>query len=114
MTTSPENKRLLMYSRTFGCPYISVAKRVFDQYNISYDEVYIDQDTTARQRVLDWTGFLSVPTIIITKLDDDLPYEPPAHLPQGESPRGINRGSMITEANQAELIEWLHQHGFID
>lgn len=114
MTTAPENKRLLMYTRTFGCPYISVAKRVFEQYNISYDEIFIDRDPMAKQRVLDWTGFLSVPTIIITEPDDDMPYETPAHLPAGDSPRGVNRGSMITEANQMELVAWLRQHGFID
>ena len=34
-------------------------------------------------------------------------------LAPGTSPRGINRGSMITEANIEQLEMWLVQHGFI-
>jgi hypothetical protein len=30
------------------------------------------------------------------------------------SPRGINRGVMITEPNIDQLITWLAQHGFIE
>lgn len=104
---------LVMYSRTMGCPYISIAKKALSEYKIPYREIYIDQDDTARQRVLDWTGFLSVPTIIIARKGEDLPATPPDYLELGASPRGINRGSMITEANREELLGWLRQHGFI-
>lgn len=105
---------LVMYSRTFGCPFITLAKRVLDDQGVAYREVYIDRDMAARQRVLDWTGFLSVPTLVIAPRGSDLPDEAPAPLAKGISPRGVNRGCMITEPNADELMAWLRQHGLID
>ncbi len=107
------NKQLVMYSRTTGCPYISVAKRMLDDYALGYHEIFIDKDMEARKRVQTWTGFLSVPTLVASKPGDVLPYEDPLPLAPGSSPRGINRGSMITEANVEQLRQWLTQHGFI-
>jgi glutaredoxin len=107
-------KTLIMYSRRLGCPYITLAKRVLDDYALPYRELYIDQDETARARVLRWTGFLSVPTLIISHNGDDLPYAEPPPLPHGASPRGINRGAMITEPNIDQLTTWLAQHGLIE
>lgn len=106
-------KRIVMYGRTTGCPFITVAKRVFDEHGLSYEEIMIDKDGEARRRVLDWTGFLAVPTIIAAEGDSILPCEEPAFLPKGDSPRGINRGSMITEPSIDALTTWLRQHGFI-
>jgi glutaredoxin len=106
-------REIVMYTRTLGCPFISVAKRVLNDHALPYRELFIDRDTTARQRVLDWTGFLSVPTLVIAEAGDDLPYEAPAFLPQGSTPRGVNRGSMITEPNIDQLTNWLQQYGFI-
>ena len=73
---------LVMYSRTFGCPFISVAKRVLSDYALAYREIYIDKDMAARARVQDWTGFLSVPTLVVAEAGSDLPYAPPrpSHL----------------------------------
>jgi glutaredoxin len=107
-------KQIVMYTRTLGCPFISVAKRVFDDYALHYREIFIDKDDTARQRVLDWTGFLSVPTIIVAQTGEDLPAETPLPLARGASPRGINRGSMITEPSSDELTRWLRQHHLIE
>ena len=107
------NKQLVMYSRTTGCPYISVAKRVLDDHALGYHEIYIDKDTDARKRVLSWTGFLSVPTLVVSNPGEVLPYEEPHPIAPGSSPRGINRGSMITEGNVDQLRQWLTQHGFI-
>ena len=107
-------KELVMYGRSYGCPFITLAKRVLTDYQVVYREIFIDRDGEAKQRVLDWTGFLSVPTLIIARQGEDLPYEPPAALPAGNSPRGIDRGTMITEPGQDELIRWLQQHGFIE
>ena len=103
-----------MYGRSSSCPFISLAKRVLDDYQVPYREFFIDRDSAARQRVLDWTGFLSVPTLIVARPGEDLPYEPQTALPAGSSPRGIDRGTMITEPNVDELIRWLRRHGFIE
>jgi glutaredoxin len=106
-------RKLIVYSRRMGCPYISLARRVLDDYALTYEELYIDQDAEARARVLQWTGFLSVPTLVVSHIGDNLPYEEPTPLKPGSSPRGINRGAMITEPNIEQLTSWLEQHGFI-
>lgn len=109
----PSDKHLVMYSRTFGCPFVSIAKNVLHEHDIAYQEVFIDKDEVARQRVLDWTGFLSVPTLVIAEKGSDLPYTDVAPLPEGASPRGVDRGPMLTEASTDELTNWLKKHGFI-
>ena len=101
-----------MYTRLAGCPYVRTAKRVFDRENIPYREIIIDDDETATQRVIDWTGFKSVPTIIVARPGEDLPFEDPAPL-DGASPKGVDRGSMITEPGEIQLEEWLRKHGFL-
>lgn len=104
---------LVMYSRTSPCPFVTLAKRVLNNEHVPYRELFIDKDKTVEQRVLNWTGFLSVPTLVIARPDEDLPYEEPAALPKDSSPRGINRGPMLTEPNEEQLITWLEQHGLI-
>lgn len=104
---------LVMYSRTSPCPYVRTAKRVLDREGIAYREIHIDTDPDAKQRVIDWTGFQSVPTIIIAAPGEDLPFEAPAPLDPGRSPKGIDRGSMITEPGEATLETWLRKHGFL-
>ncbi|MGQ9907791.1 MAG: glutaredoxin family protein [Candidatus Flexifilum sp.] len=107
------SKRLVMYVRSTPCPFMTVARRVLQDYQVDYTEVFIDRDEAARRRVLEWTGFLSVPTIVVAEGDSVLPFEPPAPLERGRSPRGIDRGAMITEANREELAAFLLKHGFI-
>lgn len=113
MATQPPNSELVMYSRTTPCPYVTTARRVLDREGVPYRELFIDRDPVYEQRVIGWTGFRSVPTLIIANPGEDLPYEPPLPLPKGASPRGVNRGSMLTEATESELLAWLRQHGFI-
>lgn len=104
---------LVMYSRFSPCPFVRSAKRVLERESISYREIYIDQDEAAKQRVITWTGFQSVPTLIVARMGEDLPCEEPAYLAPGASPRGVNRGVMITEPSESQLEDWLRQHGFI-
>lgn len=108
------SKHLVMYSRrSFLCPYVHIAERLLHTYSIPYIEVDIDHDPAARNRVLEWTGFLSVPTLVVADADAVLPYEPPAPLTE-PSPRGIDRGVMITEPSSKQLESWLRKHGFLD
>jgi glutaredoxin len=104
---------LVMYSRTRACPFVRSAKRVLERENVPYREIYVDEDPQAEQRVEAWTGFKAVPTIIVAQPGEDLPYEPPAFLQPGDSPRGVDRGSMITEPGETVFVEWLRKHGFI-
>src|SRR5574341_358493 len=109
----PENKELVVYVRASYCPYQARANRVFEEYHLAPREILIDADPEALQRVIDWTGFKSVPTILVARTGEVLPFEEPAPLPKGSSPRGIDRGSMITEATEEELTAWLRKYGFI-
>jgi glutaredoxin len=108
------DKELVVYSRTTFCPYIQKARRVFKQYGLPIREIMIDQFPEALDRVVKWTGYKSVPTIIIANPGEILPYEEPTPLEPGSTPRGVDRGSMITEPYENELEEWLRKHGFIE
>ena len=111
---SNTDKELVVYARTTYCTFLSTTRRVLNRHDVSYREIMINEDETAMQRVLDWTGFQSVPTIILAEPGEDLPYEEPKPLKKGDSPRGVDRGSMITEPGSFELEKWLRKHGFID
>ena len=104
---------LVMYSRTTPCPFVNLAHRVLEAQHVTFREVYIDTDKAMEQRVLKWTGFLSVPTLIVAHKGEDLPYSEPGYLEKDASPRGIDRGSMITEPSEEQLIAWLEHHGFL-
>ena len=100
-------KQLIMYSRTHPCGYTKLAKRVLEKYKLDYLEIFIDQDEEACQRVIEWTGFESVPTIILANEGSVVPAEEPTYLEKGASPRGIDRGYMITEPGREEFLHWL-------
>ncbi|MEN8098383.1 MAG: glutaredoxin family protein [Chloroflexota bacterium] len=104
---------LVMYSRLFACPFVKRAKRYLEKNKIKYSEILIDKDDSARDLVVSWTGFESVPTIIVANPGETLPASLPEPLASGASPRGVNRGSMITEPSNRELEEWLRQHHII-
>ncbi|MDZ4769524.1 MAG: glutaredoxin family protein [Chloroflexota bacterium] len=107
------DKKIVMYSRSYGCPFITLAKRVLHDHALPYDEIMIDKDGDAKERVLEWTGFLSVPTIIVAPADGVLPIAPPTPLARGASPRGIDRDTLITEPAADTLLHWLTRHGFV-
>lgn len=107
------DKELVVYTRSSFCPYQRKADRVFKQYDLNPRILLIDQDREAEGRVVAWTGYKSVPTIIAARPGEVLPYEEPAPLTTDQSPRGIDRGSMITEADEVQLEKWLRRHGFI-
>jgi len=107
-------KELLMYSRTTPCPFVSLARRVLDREGIPYRELHIDQSKIYEQRVVEWTGFMSVPTLVLTNPGEELPFQEPNVLEKGASPRGIDRGSMLTEPSEDQLVTWLRMHGLIN
>ena len=106
------DKEIVMYGRSTFCPFQKVAERVFAAQNVHYRTILIDHNPQAEKRVLDWTGFKSVPTIVLAHPGEDLPYADPA--PLSGSPRGVDRGAMITEPYEFELIAWLRKHGVIE
>jgi glutaredoxin len=78
---------IVMYSRTTSCPFVTLAKRVLDDNGLPYREIYIDRDDEAKKRVLEWTGFLAVPTIVVAWTGDQTPISAPDYLERGRSPR---------------------------
>ncbi|MHB8624740.1 MAG: glutaredoxin family protein [Aggregatilineales bacterium] len=110
----PQSLELIMYSRETPCPFVSLARRVLAQDGVPYRELFIDRDKIAERRVLEWTGFLSVPTLIAATPGETLPYTAPTLLAPGSSPRGIDRGAMITEPDETQLRAWLRRIGMLN
>ena len=106
-------KALVMYSRTRYCPDVEPAKTRLAELGLKYDEINIEEDLEAAQRVEGWTGFRSVPTIVVAREGASAPVEEPAPLPTGSSPRGIDRGHMTTEPSNDQLDAFLRKHGFL-
>jgi len=104
---------LVFVNRTSGCPLSTLAHRVLDDYGVSYTERYYDTDPNVKARLIEWTGFLSVPTLYVADADIDRPATPPMPLEAGASPRGIDRGSMLTEPSADQLLAWLQKHGLV-
>ena|SRR3989338_5872071 len=107
------DKELVVYSRTMPCPNCEVAKRVLDEQGIRYREIMIDLDPAAAARVEQWTGFQSVPTLVAARPGEVLPLSEPRPLEPGRSPRGVDRGPLITEPDALGLQHWLRSQGFV-
>lgn len=107
------DRELVMYTRTMGCPYISIARSVLKRTEVPYREVNIDRDPAAKERLLAWAGHLSVPTLIVAAPGQDLPVVEPPPLDKGQSPRGVDRGIMLTEPSAEQLTLWLVKNGFL-
>jgi glutaredoxin len=105
--------QLVIYVRSRSCPFVSTALTVLRRYEVPYREVNIDDDPVAKDRLLSWVGFLSVPTLVVTMPGQEEPIHEPEALAKGQSPRGIDRGPMISEPGSQQLVEWLQKHGLL-
>lgn len=106
------SKQVIVYMTTW-CYHSQDTQRALTEWGVPAKFVNIKQDHDAAKRLKEWTGFESVPTVLIAEGDSIEPYEPPARLMPGTSPRGLDRGSLITEANRIQLREWLVKHGML-
>ncbi len=107
-------RELIVYTRTIPCPDCMRAKRVLEEYGIPYTEIMIDLDSEARARVESWTGgFQAVPTLVLARPGELFPLTEPRPLEAGRSPRGVDRGPMITEPDVLSLKHWLTARGLI-
>ena len=107
------DKSLIMYSRTIPCPDCERARALLQELAVPYQEVMIDLDPAARGVVENLTGFDSVPTLVVTRPGEASPFPAPRPLEAGRSPRGVDRGTVITEPDMISLEKWLHGHGFV-
>jgi len=107
-------KEIVIYSRTSYTPFVALARDLLLRYQIPFREIDVIVQPEMAARVRDWTGSLSLPTLIIAAPNQDTPLQPPQPLEAGQSPRGLDRGSLISEPNNYQLENWLYQHGFLD
>ncbi len=106
------SKRVVVYMSPW-CYTSQDTQRALGEWDVPATFINIKEDRAAAARVKEWVGFESVPTVIIAEGESVEPFEPPAPLAKGASPRGVDRGSMITEANRSQLREWLVAHGVL-
>jgi len=95
------------------CSSSSDTQRALKEWDVPATFINIREDREAAARVRGWVGFESVPTVIIAEEGSVEPFEAPADLAAGKSPRGVDRGSMITEATRVQLRSWLVKHGIL-
>ena len=105
-------KQVIVYMSPW-CYTSQDTQNALKEWGVPATFINIKEDKDAAARVRGWVGFESVPTVILAEADSLLPYEPPASLASGASPRGIDRGSMITEASRVQLKAWLTRHGVL-
>jgi glutaredoxin len=105
--------QLVMYMSPW-CINCLDTQEALAEWHVQYTSVDVKKDKAASSRVRMWTGFESVPTLIIAEDGSLDPCEPPARLAPGTSPRGIDRGSMLTEPTRKQLRAWLVQHGILE
>ncbi len=105
--------QLVMYMSPW-CVNCLDTQEALAEWKVPYTNIDVKKDKAAAGRVQAWTGFESVPTLIIAEVDSVEPCEPPASLAPGTSPRGVDRGSMLTEPTRKQLRAWLVMHGLLD
>jgi glutaredoxin len=95
------------------CSSSADTQRALKEWGVPARFVNIKEDRTAANRLREMVGFESVPTVVVCDEGGVEPCEPPAALPKGSSPRGVDRGSIITEASRVQLRTWLVKQGFL-
>ena len=107
------SRRVVAYLSPW-CSQSQDTKRALEEWGVPCTVVDIKADLAAAARLRKWVGFESVPTVVIAEGESLEPYEPPKPLMPGSGPRGIDRGSVITEASRADLRAWLVRHGLLE
>ncbi|MGE5603706.1 MAG: glutaredoxin family protein [Nitrososphaerales archaeon] len=106
------SKEVVVYMSPW-CSSSADTKRALAEWGVPARFVNIKEDRAAANRLRELVGFESVPTLVIVESGCVEPCEPPAPLSKGSSPRGVDRGSLITEATRIQLRSWLVKQGFL-
>jgi glutaredoxin len=107
------HKQLVVYVRNASCPDVRRTREFLETHGVPHRLIDADEDDLAKERVRVWTGYLSFPTLVVTEENALEPYAPPLPLAPGQSPRDVDRGTMLTEASADRLEEFLRRHGFL-
>ncbi len=105
--------RLVMYMSPW-CINCLDTQEALAEWQVNYVNIDIKKDATAARRVRTWTGFESVPTLVICDEGSIEPCTAPAALAYGASPRGVDRGTMLTEPTRTQLKAWLVKNGIME
>ena len=103
--------RLVVYGRSSFCPDMMRWDHWLKRNPVDHVAFDIDTDRDALAKVVAWTGHQSVPTLVIAADDGVDPIEVPSDLPEGRGPRGVDRGTMLTEPNPGQVEVFLERHG---
>ncbi len=106
-------KEIVMYVHGSYCSWTALARDVLKRYQIPYREIDINEAPEMAARIKTWTHHYSTPTLIIAHPGEDVPYTDFLPRPTHRTIKGYDRGPMITEANNQQLEDWLHKHGFL-
>ena len=104
--------RLVVYGSSVPCPDMARFAWWLQRHDVP-DLVFIDihQERWAYDRVVEWTGHASVPTLVIASDDSLDPVEEPAPIGSGQRVRALDRGTMVTEPNPQQIAEFLFRNG---
>ena len=102
--------RLVVYGRSRFCPDMYRWRQWVAEHPLRLVEFDIDHDPGAYEKVLAWTGHESVPTLVIAPDQGFDPIAPPDPLPPAEGPRGLDRGTILTEPHRGQIEEFLRRH----
>lgn len=103
--------RLVVYGSSIPCPDMARFQWWLQRHEVDRIEfIDIHREEWAYDRVVEWTGHASVPTLVIAEDDGLDPVEPPAPL-KGHRVRGFDRGTMLTEPNPGQIEEFLRRNG---
>jgi glutaredoxin len=106
-------KQLVVYVRKDTCPDVQRTRDFLARHAVPHRLIEVEDDPAAKQRVVAWTGYLSFPTLVIAEDHSVEPMGPPLPLRPGQSPRDVDRGTMLTEASTPVLESFLRRHGFL-
>lgn len=95
------------------CSSSQDTQRALKEWDVPATFVNIKEDRAAATRLRGWVGFESVPTVVLAEEGALEPFVAPSPLPTGSSPRGVDRGSLITEATRPQLRSWLVKQGVL-
>lgn len=103
--------RLVVYGSSIPCPDMARLGWWLERHAVD-GMVMLDihRDAEAYQKVKRWAGHASVPTLVIAPDGGLDPIEPPAPL-DGRRVRGLDRGTVLTEPDPAQITEFLRRNG---
>ena len=102
--------RLVVYGRSSFCPDMYRWRRWLEVNPVPHVELDIEADDVARERLLSLIGCLAVPTLVIAPDDGLDPIEEPA---PSNRVRAVDRGTLISEPNPAQIVPFLARHGVV-